>query len=285
LDLPTLKTTRFGNMSHQTDDTPQSESAGHSRPRSAKPFSARTADGWPEIDASLLEDARPLLPPAPLDVLPQPWRDWVSDAACGAGAPVDYVVQALLAAVAGLAGVGVRACVKPPWSQPLVLWQALVGASSTGKTPALEAIGCPLAAVEKLLSREACAGTTSREQGKGAVVVHDARESDRVRLSCVGDLLEKGIALAGIAEIRPAARAQKAPSPATSRARREHGQKGQKGQKPKSPAETPETSRPLENKGFSRAARGRRKPAETAGNLSRQNCALRPCGDQCFGDQ
>jgi hypothetical protein len=208
-------------MPHHTDDTPQIGSAGNPRPRSAKPPTVRTADGWPEIDARLLEDARPALPPVPLDVLPPPWRDWVSDAACGAGAPTDSVVQALLAAVAGLAGIGVRACVKPVWSQPLALWQALVGASSTGKTPALDAIGRPLAAVEKLLSREVGTGTASREQGKGAVVVHDARQSDRVRLSCVHDLLENGIAPAGIAEIRPAARARRAPSPATSRARRE----------------------------------------------------------------
>ena len=161
-------------MLHQTDDTPQIESAGNRRPRSAKPSSARSAEGWPEIDASLLEDTRPALPPVPLDVLPQPWRDWVSDAACGAGAPADYVVQALLAAVAGLAGLGVRACVKPSWSEPPVLWQALVGASSTGKTPALDAIGRPLAAVEKLLRREAGHGAARPEQGKGAVVVHDA---------------------------------------------------------------------------------------------------------------
>jgi hypothetical protein len=136
----------------------------------------------------------------------------------GAAAPTDYVVQALPAAVAGLAGLGVRACVEPSWSEPLVLWQGLVGASSTGKTPALDAIGRPLGAVEKLLSRDAGAGVASGEQGKGAVVVHDARQSDRVRLSCVHDLLENGIALAGIAEIRPAARAQRAPCPATSRA-------------------------------------------------------------------
>src|SRR6266404_8125305 len=111
---------RFGTMPHQTDDTLQTESAGNPRPRTAKPFSARTTDGWPEIDMSLLEDSRLVLPPVPLDVLPQPWRDWVSDAACSAGAPADYIVQALLAAVGGLAGV--RVCVKPSWSEPLVLW-------------------------------------------------------------------------------------------------------------------------------------------------------------------
>ena len=113
--------------------------------------------GWPEIEPSLLEDGQPPVPPFPLDVLPQPWRGWVSDSAHGAGAPEDYVAQSLLAAVAGLCGAGVRAQVTPAWSEPLVLWQALVGAPSSGKTSALETIRQPLAAVEKLLQRDSAA--------------------------------------------------------------------------------------------------------------------------------
>ena len=55
------------------------------------------------------------------------------------------------------------------WSEPLVLWQALVGGSSAGKTPALETIGLPLASVEKLLSRD------GGEKGQAVrLVVHDA---------------------------------------------------------------------------------------------------------------
>ena len=110
--------------------------------------------GWPEIEPSLIEDGRPAVPSFPLDVLPQPWRGWVADAAHGAGAPEDYVAQSLLAAVAGLCGAGVRAQVTSAWSEPLVLWQALVGAPSSGKTSALETIRQPLATVEKLLQRD-----------------------------------------------------------------------------------------------------------------------------------
>ena len=128
---------------------------------------------WPAIDTSLLDDSRPLLPAFPVDVLPSPWRGWAETAGRGAGAPVDYVAQALLAAVAGLAGAGVRVSVKPSWSEPLVLWLALVGAASTGKTPALETVGGPLAAVERALSGNG-AEAARPEQGKGAVVVHDA---------------------------------------------------------------------------------------------------------------
>src|SRR5262245_8178312 len=97
-------------------------------------------DGWLEIDPGLLEEGGPLLPPCPIDVLPGPWRGWVADTAHGAGVPEDYVTQALLAAVAGLCGAGVRAAITPAWSEPLVLWQALVGGPSSGKTSALETI-------------------------------------------------------------------------------------------------------------------------------------------------
>ena len=146
---------RIGTVTHQTDDTPQARSAEEPRPGVTPRTSAEAQAAWPEPDRSLLEDGRPVLPAFPLDVLPQPWRDWVSESAAGAGAPVDYVAQAVLAAVAGLCGAGVTACVTPSWAEPLVLWQALVGAPSAGKTPALDAIGRPLASVEKLLLRDA----------------------------------------------------------------------------------------------------------------------------------
>ena len=51
-------------------------------------FSIRTSD-WPELDTSLLEDARNPVPAFPLEHLPSQWRQWVEDTAQSAGAPVD----------------------------------------------------------------------------------------------------------------------------------------------------------------------------------------------------
>src|SRR5262249_11194818 len=70
-------------------------------------------------------------------------------------APLDYVVQSLLAAVAALWGAGVLVRVTPAWSEPLVLWQALVGPSSSGKSPALESVRALMGALEP----EVAAGT------------------------------------------------------------------------------------------------------------------------------
>jgi hypothetical protein len=114
----------------------------------------KSQDAWPETDPSLLEEGRPALPAFPLASLPPWWRTWVSETAHGAGAPVDYVVQALLASVAGVCGAGVLARVTETWHEPMILWQALVRGPSNGKTPALEALRRPLAAIEKMMARD-----------------------------------------------------------------------------------------------------------------------------------
>jgi hypothetical protein len=76
------------------------------------------------------------------------------------GAPVDYGAQAVLAAVAGLCGAGARVRITDAWSEPLVLWQALVGGPSSGKTPAL-------APVRHLL------GTLEADSTQPQIVVND----------------------------------------------------------------------------------------------------------------
>jgi hypothetical protein len=125
------------------------------------PIATKSTDAWPETDPSLLEEGRPALPDFPLQCLPPWWRAWVSEAAHGAGAPVDYVVQALLASVAGVCGAGVVAQITDSWSEPMILWQALVGGPSNGKTPALEALRRALAGAERIVARD----------GRGPVVV------------------------------------------------------------------------------------------------------------------
>jgi hypothetical protein len=105
-------------------------------PRYAKPISS-SAPGWGEVDPAVLDEARASVPAFPLDVLPQFWREWVDCTAHSTGAPADYVVQSLLAAVVGLCGGGTTVRIGPRWSEPLVLWQVLVGGSSSAKSPAM----------------------------------------------------------------------------------------------------------------------------------------------------
>jgi hypothetical protein len=128
--------------------------ANYWRDREAAKAAAPPPPPWPAIDPGLLEEGRPKLPAFPLKVFPHPWREWVSDAAQWAGSSEDYVAQALLASVAGLCGQGVSARITEAWSEPLILWQALVGGPSSGKTPALEWLRRPLGTVERVLARE-----------------------------------------------------------------------------------------------------------------------------------
>lgn len=106
--------------------------------------STQSPEPWRAIDGELLADdgldgSRLPVPVFPLEQLTQPWRDWTGDAARLAGAPVDYVVQALLAAVAAVSS-RVVVLPTPGWQEPLRLWMAAVGEPASGKSPALETV-------------------------------------------------------------------------------------------------------------------------------------------------
>ncbi len=88
------------------------------------------------------------MPAFPLDLLPEPWSGWVSAAAQSADAPADYVAQAVLATAAGVSGSRVWISISDGWMEPLQLWLAVVGAPSTGKSPALTLVGRLVVALE-----------------------------------------------------------------------------------------------------------------------------------------
>ena len=122
-------------------DTTWRDDGGFSRP-------APPPGDWSDLDTSLLEEARNAVPEFPLEQLPPVWRRWVGDTAQAVGAPVDYVAQGLFAAVAALCGAGVEVRVTQAWTEPLVLWLALVGSPSSGKSPALAAVRDKLGDIE-----------------------------------------------------------------------------------------------------------------------------------------
>lgn len=142
-------------------------------------FSSYTGS-WPELDTSLLEDARGSVPAFPLHLLPDEWRCWIDDTAQSAGTAVDYVAQGVLAAVAALGGAGVRIRVTPAWSESLVLWLALVGSPSSGKSPALASVREQLAQIEEGVREE-----DGHRRSKHAARLEDARiANDRWRDEC-----------------------------------------------------------------------------------------------------
>jgi hypothetical protein len=104
---------------------------------------------WSEPDLSILDNGRNAVPAVPLDLLPEPWRKWIADTASATGAPQDYVLQTVFAGVAGVCGAGVRMRVTSAWTEPLVMWQAVVGEPSTGKSAALAPMRRLLNAIEQ----------------------------------------------------------------------------------------------------------------------------------------
>jgi hypothetical protein len=113
----------------------------------AFPAIAEASDApWPELDRCFLQGDRRTAPPFPLEVLPETWRPWIEGHAQSSTC-IDYAAQALLASVSAVCGSRFVVDVTPHWREPLVLWQALVGGPSTGKTPALAAARRLLASV------------------------------------------------------------------------------------------------------------------------------------------
>lgn len=107
---------------------------------------------WPQPAPRFLRLELPRAPELPLrDVLAPSLSTWVEQAAEAKGAPADYVFAALLA-VTG-AAIGNARWVSPwrGWQEPPVIWAALIGLPSAGKSPGLDAVLHPLRKAERPL--------------------------------------------------------------------------------------------------------------------------------------
>jgi hypothetical protein len=96
-------------------------------------------NAWQNPDRSLLGTGRRPPPRFPLELLKPFWGDWTTSAAKTASAPADYVGTGLLGNVSALLANVRRPRTGGGWDEPPVLWMALVGSPSSGKSPALDA--------------------------------------------------------------------------------------------------------------------------------------------------
>lgn len=76
--------------------------------------------------------------PFPVDVLPEPVRSFVARGAKAIGCDPSYIALPLLVALAATIGNTFRAVLKRGWTEPAILWAAIVGDSGTMKTPAFK---------------------------------------------------------------------------------------------------------------------------------------------------
>ncbi len=93
----------------------------------------------------------PPVEPFPLDVLPLPSRDLAEAVAKSIGCRIDFPAMATLAVGSGLIGRTASLLIKPGYFESALLYLALVGSPSSGKSPALGAAMAPIWAIAALL--------------------------------------------------------------------------------------------------------------------------------------
>lgn len=76
--------------------------------------------------------------PFPVDALPEPVRGFVSAGAKAIGCDASYIALPILSALASAIGNTRRIELKRGWTEPAIVWAAIVGESGTMKSPALE---------------------------------------------------------------------------------------------------------------------------------------------------
>lgn len=110
---------------------------------------------WPDPDWSVAITTRRDPPTFPTEMFPPDLAQWLTLAAGAKGAPLDYVAGSLLSAASSLIGNSRWVTPWPMWAEPPVLWLMLIGAPSTNKSPAMDAVLDPLRAVERRVQQRA----------------------------------------------------------------------------------------------------------------------------------
>lgn len=102
---------------------------------------ASKRNGRPAVNLATLTPNVPAVSvyaPFPVDVLPEPIRSFITGAAKALGCDASYIALPLLSALASAIGNTHRIALKRGWTEPAILWTAIVGESGTMKTPAFK---------------------------------------------------------------------------------------------------------------------------------------------------
>lgn len=98
------------------------------------------ADGWADFNPATVFSTPREVPQFPLAVLGEGLSEWALAAARTVSAPVDYIAAALLTLAGGVLGNARWPEARSGWSEPPILWTALVGDPSAGKSPAMSRV-------------------------------------------------------------------------------------------------------------------------------------------------
>ena len=87
--------------------------------------------------------------PFPIDVIPQPIRDYVKDLKETVNYPIDYTATALLTATATAAGANIKVLVKNGWTEQGSIFACVVGNPGANKTHPINTMFAPIKAIDK----------------------------------------------------------------------------------------------------------------------------------------
>src|SRR5437660_12287344 len=82
--------------------------------------------------------------PFPVEVLPEPLRSYVEEGSDALGCNIAYIAVPALPVVASTIGNTPRIRLKHDWTEPPVVWSAMVGEFGTAKSPARDLMLAPL---------------------------------------------------------------------------------------------------------------------------------------------
>ena len=102
--------------------------------------SRSTASAAPKKAAPAVDPFEPF----PVEVLPEPVQSFVRDGAEAIGCAPSYVALPMLSGLASAIGNTRVIQLKPTWSEPAIIWTAIVGESGTMKTPAFKLVIRPI---------------------------------------------------------------------------------------------------------------------------------------------
>jgi Protein of unknown function (DUF3987) len=147
---------------------------------------------WPKPDMRLVEDDRMPAPALGEDALPAGWEKWIADEAASRGCPRDYSAVGLIVSASAWIGNARHVAVNETWSEPPHLWMALIGAPSTGKTPALR----PIVEASRAIERDS-ESAWQAEMMDHAALAEGARAIDEEWRAAVRKAVKRGDAAPG----------------------------------------------------------------------------------------
>lgn len=112
--------------------------------------------------------------PFPTDVLPEPLNRFIVQSSKATGIDEAFFTTILIGLLAGVIGNQRRLYVKKGWTEPCVLWMALIGKSGSGKTPAQSRVMTYVKAIEDRYRNEHKIEVEQHEKSKEASTSDDS---------------------------------------------------------------------------------------------------------------